>query len=72
MDCFLQNTSTDITMATAMVTAARTLTHTATATTVKLVGGPVVAVTEQLLGFKESITIGHVVSTCSCVEATMM
>ena len=28
--------------------------------------------TEQPSGFKESITTGHVVSTCSSVEATMM
>ena len=57
--------------------------HTATATTVTSVGGSVgesvgasvgraVEATGQLSGCKESITTGHVVSTCSCVEATVM
>ena len=57
--------------------------HTATAITVTSVGGSVgeliggsvggaVEATWQLSGCKESITTGHVVSTCSCVEAAVM
>ena len=48
----------------------------AAAITVTSVGGAVGEsvgrVTEQLSGSKESITTGHVASTCSCVEATVM
>ena len=35
-------------------------------------GGPAGVATEQACGSKESITTGHVVSTWSCVEATVM
>ena len=84
-DCFLQNTATAtaITIATVAVVTARNTTTTAATITVTSVdgsvgwsvGGSVGGGTEaarQLLGSKESIITGQVVSTCSCVEATVM
>ena len=79
-DCFLQNTATAITVATvAVITTRNTTTTTATITVTSVdesaggsMGGAVAEAPRQLSGSKDSITTGHVVSTCSCVEATVM
>ena len=86
-DCFLQNTATTITIATVAVITTRNTTMTAATITVTSVDGSVGELVDgsedgsvdgameaerQLSGSKESITTGQVVSTCICVEATMM
>ena len=75
-------------MASIMITKRKATTPTATAITVASdgwlvggsvdecvdgsIGGSVGGATLQPSGSKESITTGHAVSTCSCVEATVM
>ena len=78
-DCFLQNIATAITMETVVVITTRNTTTTIATITVTSVdgsvGGSIGGATEaawQLSGSKESITTVHVMSTCICVEATVM
>ena len=61
-----------ITMATMMIAKRKETTPTGTAITMTSVGKLVGETTGQPSGSKESITTGHVVSTWSCVEATVM
>ena len=60
------------TVATMMIAKRKETTPTGTAITITSVGKLVGETVEQPSGSKESITTGHVVSTWSCVEATVM
>ena len=71
----LRYTNNATTMATMVITIeTRTMppAHASAIVKVRSEGGPAGVATEQACGSKESITTGHVVSTWSCVEATVM